>query len=192
MPPTAGGGDMKIFGLVGWSGSGKTTLLVKLLPELIGRGLTVSTMKHTHHNVDIDQPGKDSYEHRRAGATEVLITGSKRWALLHENRDRPEPTIDELLARMSPVDLVLIEGFKAHRHDKLEVYRPAVGKPMLAADDKTVVAVASDADLGDVGRPVLALDDIAAVADFIVDHCGLVAKSKPAAKPKSKVRHGAA
>lgn len=177
---------MKIFGLVGWSGSGKTTLLVKLLPELIGRGLTVSTMKHTHHNVDIDRPGKDSYEHRRAGATEVLITGSRRWALLHENRDGQEPTIDDLLAQMSAVDLVLIEGFKAHRHHKLEVFRPAVGKPMLAADDPTIVAVASDAELGDIGRPVIALDDVGAVVDFIVGHCGL------SARPKAKVRDGAA
>ena len=177
---------MKFFGLVGWSGSGKTTLLVKLLPELIGRGLAVSTMKHTHHNVDIDQPGKDSFEHRRAGASEVLITGSKRWALLHENRDQAEPSMDELLGRLSEVDLVLIEGFKGHRHDKLEVFRPAVGKAMLAADDPTIVAVASDADLGDIGRPVIDLDDVDAVADFIVGHCRLKAKSK------AKVRNGAA
>lgn len=173
---------MKIFGLVGWSGSGKTTLLVKLLPELIGRGLSVSTMKHTHHNVDIDRPGKDSFEHRRAGASEVLITGAKRWALLHENRDGAEPSMDELLARLSDVDLVLIEGFKAHRHHKLEVFRPAVGKPMLAADDPTIVAVASDTVLGDIGRPVIDLDDINAVADFVVGHCRL----------KAKVRNGAA
>lgn len=173
---------MKVFGLVGWSGSGKTTLLVKLLPELIGRGITVSTMKHTHHSVDIDQRGKDSYEHRRAGATEVLITGAKRWALLHENRGEPEPPIDALLAQMCEVDLVLIEGFKTHRHDKLEVFRPAVGKPMLATDDPTIVAVASDADLGDIGRPVIDLDDVRAIADFIVGHCRL----------KAKVRNGAA
>ena len=109
---------MKIFGLVGWSGSGKTTLVAKLLPELIGRGFRVSTMKHTHHNFDIDKKGKDSYEHRMAGATEVLITGAKRWAILHENRDDPEPSIDDLLARMENVDLLLIEGFKAHSHEK--------------------------------------------------------------------------
>ncbi len=181
---------MKIFGLVGWSGSGKTTLLVKLLPELIGRGFAVSTMKHTHHNVDIDQPGKDSYEHRRAGATEVLITGAKRWALLHENRSRPEPAIDDLLAQMCEVDLVLVEGFKVHRHDKLEVFRPSVGKRMLAKDDPTVVAVASDVDLGDIGRPVIDLDDVAAVADFIVGHCRLKASRKSGSKVK--VRDGAA
>jgi len=186
----ADGIGMKVFGLVGWSGSGKTTLLVQLLPELIGRGFTVSTMKHTHHNVDIDQPGKDSYEHRRAGATEVLITGAKRWALLHENRGRPEPAIDDLLAQMCEVDLVLIEGFKAHRHDKLEVFRPSVGKPMLATDDPTVVAVASDADLGDIGRPVIDLDDVAAVADFIVGHCRLKTPRKSGSKVK--VRDGAA
>jgi molybdopterin-guanine dinucleotide biosynthesis protein B len=174
--------EMKVFGLVGWSGSGKTTLLVRLLPELIGRGLTVSTMKHTHHNVDIDRPGKDSYEHRHAGATEVMVTSSHRWALMHENRDDPEPPIDRLLARMSPVDLVLIEGFKSYPHQKIEVFRPAVGKPMLATDDPTVVAVASDARLDGVGRPVIDLDDVAAIADFIVDRLGL----------KTKVRNGAA
>ena len=173
---------MKIFGLVGWSGSGKTTLVAKLVPELIDRGLRVSTMKHTHHNFDIDKKGKDSYEHRIAGATDVLITGAKRWALLHENRDAPEPSIDDLLARMEEVDLVLIEGFKSHGHQKMEVHRPEVGKPLLYSDDPTIVAVASDVDLADVDLPVIDLEDIKAVADFIIGHTGL----------EAEVRNGAA
>ena len=168
-----GGEKVKIFGLVGGSGSGKTTLLVKLIPELIGRGHSVSTIKHTHHNFDIDKPGKDSYEHRVAGSTEVLLIGSKRWALLHENLDAPEPDMDSLLARLEEVDLVLIEGFKSYPHDKLEVHRPAVGKPLLAAEDSTVVAVATNETIDGVDLPLLELDDIAAVADFIIAHCGL-------------------
>ncbi len=164
---------MKIFGLVGWSGSGKTTLVTKLLPELIGRGFRVSTMKHTHHNFDIDKKGKDSYEHRMAGATEVLITGAKRWAILHENRDHPEPSINDLLARMEDVDLLLIEGFKSHRHQKMEVFRPSVGKPRLSADDQSIVAVACDTHLTDINLPVIDLDDIKAIADFIIGHLEL-------------------
>ena len=173
---------MKIFGLVGWSGSGKTTLVANLVPELIGRGLTVSTMKHTHHNFDIDKPGKDSHQHRLAGAAEVLLTGSKRWALLHENRDAPEPSIDDLLARMEEVDLVLIEGFKSHKHQKMEVHRPAVGKPLLCPEDPTIVAVASDVELPDVTLPVIGLENVAAIADFIVGHLSL----------ETRVRNGAA
>ena len=171
---------MKIFGLVGWSGSGKTTLVAKLVPELISRGFSVSTMKHTHHNFDIDKRGKDSYEHRNAGATEVLLTGSSRWALLHENRDTPEPTIDELLARMETVDLVLIEGFKSHGHQKMEIHRPEVGKPPLSPDDQSIVAVASDSALDTVDVPVLPLDDVRAIADFIINHVGLTAAGKKA------------
>ncbi len=166
---------MKIFGLVGWSGSGKTTLVAKLVPELIGRGYSVSTMKHTHHNFDIDRKGKDSYEHRVAGATEVVLTGAKRWALLHENRDVPEPSIDDLLARMEDVDLVLIEGFKSHGHLKMEIHRPEVGKPLLCSDDPTIVAVASDVSLADVDLPVIDLEDVKAIADFIIGHTGLEA-----------------
>ncbi len=169
---------MKTFGVVGWSGSGKTTLVVKLLPELIGRGLRVSTMKHTHHNFDIDRPGKDSYEHRRAGAGEVLLASSARWALLHEIRDNPEPDMDALMGRMAPCDLVLIEGFKRHRHPKVEVYRAANGEALLCGEDPTVLAVASDGPLPDAPVPVLDLDDVAGIADFIVEHCGLGGKSK--------------
>ena len=164
---------MKVFGLAGWSGSGKTTLMVRLLPELTGRGLTVSTMKHAHHTFEIDRPGKDSYAHRAAGAREVLVTSARRWALMHELDGAPEPTMDELIGRMAPVDLLLVEGFKAHAYDKLEVYRRAVGKPLLCLDDPHVVAVASDGPLGEAPVPVLDLDDVGAVADFIVRHCGL-------------------
>lgn len=164
---------MNIFGLVGWSGSGKTTLMRLLLPELTSRGYRVSTMKHTHHNFDIDKPGKDSYMHREAGAHEVLITGAKRWAILHENRQAPEPDIDTLLSRLEEVDLVLIEGFKSHSHAKMEVFRPSVGKSMIAADDKTIVAIASDEQLNVENCPILDLSDIVGIADFILDHCGL-------------------
>jgi len=164
---------MKVFGMVGWSGSGKTTLLQDLLPELIKRGITVSTMKHTHHSVDLDRPGKDSYKHREAGASEVLITSSTRWALMHELRGEAEPDMDALIARMTPVDLLLIEGFKRHRHPKMEIHRPAVGKPLIARDDASIVAVASDAPLDGIRTPVIDLDDVAAVADFIVGYCGL-------------------
>ncbi len=169
---------MKTFGVVGWSGSGKTTLVVKLLPELIGRGLRVSTMKHTHHNFDIDRPGKDSYEHRRAGASEVLLASSARWALLHEIRDNPEPDMDVLIGRMAPCDLVLIEGFKRHRHPKVEVYRAANGKTLLCREDPTVLAVASDGPLPDAPVPVLDLNDVPGIADFIVEHCGLGGESE--------------
>ncbi|MBT5513174.1 MAG: molybdopterin-guanine dinucleotide biosynthesis protein B [Rhodospirillaceae bacterium] len=164
---------MNIFGLVGWSGSGKTTLMRLLLPELTSRGYRVSTMKHTHHNFDIDKPGKDSYMHREAGAHEVLITGAKRWAILHENRHAPEPDIETLLTRLEEVDLVLIEGFKSHSHAKMEVFRPSVGKSMIAADDKTIVAIASDEQLNVENCPILDLNDIVGIADFILNYCGL-------------------
>jgi molybdopterin-guanine dinucleotide biosynthesis adapter protein len=164
---------MKIFGFAGWSGSGKTTLVTKLIPELVGRGVRVSTMKHAHHTFDIDQPGKDSYEHRTAGATEVMVTSASRWALMHEARGGDEPSIEELAARMMPVDLLLIEGFKAHAHDKIEVYRAAVGKPLLCPGDEHIVAVASDAPVPQAGVPVLDLNDIAGIADFILERTGL-------------------
>ncbi len=164
---------MKLFGLAGWSGAGKTGLIVRLLPELVGRGLAVSTMKHAHHAFDIDQPGKDSFEHRQAGATEVLVTSANRWALMHELRGAPEAELERLVARMTPVDLLLIEGFKHHPHDKLEVFRRAVGKPLLCVADPRVVAVASDAPVPEARVPVIGLDDTRAIADFIVAHCGL-------------------
>jgi molybdopterin-guanine dinucleotide biosynthesis protein B len=164
---------MKLFGLAGWSGTGKTTLTVRLIPILVRRGLAVSTMKHAHHSFDVDKPGKDSYEHRMAGATEVMVTSGHRWALMHELRGAEEPGVEALVAHMSAVDLLLIEGFKRHAHDKLEVHRPALGQPFLFPDDPRVVAVASDAPIGDCGGlPVLDLNDAEAVARFIVAHCG--------------------
>ena len=164
---------MKLFGLAGWSGSGKTTLAVRLLPVLIGRGLTVSTVKHAHHSFDVDQPGKDSYEHRRAGACEVMVASANRWALMREHRGAEEPPLDELLSHMTPVDLVIVEGFKAAAHPKLEIHRPALGQPLLCTQDPHVVAIASDAPLAGVHLRVLDLDDAAAIADFVIGHCGL-------------------
>lgn len=159
---------MKIFGLTGWSGSGKTTLIVSLIPALVRRGLTVSTMKHAHKGFDIDHPGKDSFNHRLSGATEVLVSSPLRWALMHELRGEDEPTLDDLLPRMTPVDLLLVEGFKRQPHPKLEVWRAAVGKPLIAPTDPSIVAVASDGPVPGSPVPVLRLDDWEAVADLVV------------------------
>ncbi len=172
---------MKVFGLAGGSGSGKTTLMTRLIPEIAARGVTVSTMKHAHHNFEMDQEGKDSFEHRRAGATEVLITSARRWALMHELRADPEPPMAELIAHMTPVDLLLIEGFKRADHEKLEVHRPAIGKPLLCAADPQIVAVASDAPLDDLAVPRLDLNDIPAIADFVLARCGLETVAEGAA-----------
>jgi molybdopterin-guanine dinucleotide biosynthesis protein B len=165
---------MKIFGLAGWSGSGKTTLMVHLLPELVGRGVKVSTVKHAHHDFEIDRPGKDSYEHREAGATEVMITGGKRWALMHEIREKAEPSVAELMRHMTLVDLLMIQGFKNDEHPKLEVFRAATGKPLLCTQDQNIVAVASDEALAGLDIPQLDLNNVPAIADFIIDYCGLV------------------
>ena len=164
---------MKIFGLAGWSGAGKTSLLARLLPELVARGVRVSTMKHAHHAFDIDTPGKDSYEHRQAGATEVMVASANRWALMHELRGAPEASVEELIRHMTPVDLLIIEGFKRHAHDKLEVYRRSVGKPLLCPEDSRIVAVASDGPVPEARVPVIALDDTRAIADFVLAHNGL-------------------
>jgi molybdopterin-guanine dinucleotide biosynthesis adapter protein len=163
---------MRVFGLAGWSGSGKTTLLTRLIPELINRGVTVSTIKHAHHEFEIDKPGKDSWLHRQAGATEVMVASSRRFALMHELRETPEPSLDELVARMAPVDLLLVEGFKAHPHAKLEVHRPVVGKPFLYPDDPHIVAVASDEAIS-APLPVMPLADAVRIADFILSATGL-------------------
>ena len=167
---------MRIFGIAGWSGSGKTTLLRALIPVLVARGISVSTMKHAHHAFDVDKPGKDSYEHRKAGATEVMISSANRWALMHELRGAAEPATADLIRYMTPVDLLLIEGFKTERHEKLEVHRPTVGKPPLYPEDPTVVAVASDEEISGLALPRLDLNDVAAIADFIIAHCGLAAR----------------
>ena len=166
---------MKVFGLAGYSGSGKTTLMVKLLPELVARGLQVSTVKHAHHNFDVDKPGKDSFEHRAAGATEVMVSSARRWALMHELRGDTEADLKGLIARMTPVDLVLVEGFKREDHAKIEVVRGDGAKPALADRDPKVVAIASDQPIPDTNLPVLDLSDVTAIADFIVDHCELAA-----------------
>jgi molybdopterin-guanine dinucleotide biosynthesis protein B len=158
---------MRVIGLAGWSGSGKTTLLGRAIPCLVARGLKVSTLKHAHHGFDVDQPGKDSHSHRMAGATEVLVGSSARWALVHELRDEREPTVHDLLARLSPVDLVIVEGYKASPLPKLEVHRAAVGKPLLHPDDNCIVAIASDVPLPAAELPVIALDDIETIADIL-------------------------
>jgi molybdopterin-guanine dinucleotide biosynthesis protein B len=161
---------MRIFGLAGWSGSGKTTLMTALIPEFVSRGVTVSTVKHAHHAFDIDQPGKDSWRHRQAGAREVMVASDHRWALMHELSGACEPSLDELVRRMSPVDLVLVEGFKRHAHPKIEVYRRSVGKPLLHPDDPFVVAIAADESLPEFSMPWLSLADARAIADFILRH----------------------
>ena len=158
---------MKVFGIAGWSGSGKTTLLEKLIPQFTARGLKVSVIKHAHHGFDIDRPGKDSYRHREAGASEVLLSCNDRWALMRERRDEAEVTLDELLARLAPCDLVLIEGFKQEPVPKLEVYRPENGKPPLFPERSDIVAVASDVALA-TSLPRLALDDVAGIAEFVM------------------------
>jgi molybdopterin-guanine dinucleotide biosynthesis protein B len=163
---------MKIFGFAGWSGSGKTTLIEKLIPLFVARGLKVSLVKHAHHSFDVDQPGKDSYRHRHAGCSEVLVTSSKRWVLMHELRGAPEPDFTELLKRVSPCDLLLVEGFKREKLPKLEVYRASVGESLLHTQDPDIVAVASDARL-DTKLPRFDLNDAPAIAGFILKHVGL-------------------
>jgi molybdopterin-guanine dinucleotide biosynthesis protein B len=154
---------MKVIGFAGWSGAGKTTLLTRVIPHLIAKGLRVSTLKHAHHAFDVDVPGKDSWRHREAGAAEVLVSSGKRWALMHELRGADEPKLAELLARMSPVDLVIVEGFKRERHPKIEVYRAANGKPPLFPDDSHIVGVATDTAF-ETTLPMAQLDDIPAIA----------------------------
>jgi len=175
---------MKVLGIVGWSGSGKTALLVAILPLLRARGLTVSTVKHVHHGFDIDRPGKDSYRHREAGAHEVLVASGTRWALLHELLGE-EPPLPVMLAKLDPVDLVLVEGYKTHPFPKLEVYRPAVGKPPIWPEDPDIQAVASDQPIDQPGfppldgRPLLPLNDPAAVSTWICTFLDLPAPISP-------------
>lgn len=161
---------MRVIGLSGWSGAGKTTLLARLIPVLRQRGLRVSTLKHAHHAFDIDTPGKDSYAHRQAGATEVLISSGRRWALMHELRDGAEARLSDLLQHLSPVDLVLVEGFKTSVHRKIEVYRAANGKQPLHPGDASIIAVASDTPFPEAGRPVIPIDEVEALADFMLNH----------------------
>jgi molybdopterin-guanine dinucleotide biosynthesis protein B len=158
---------MRIIGLAGWSGSGKTTLVTNVIPVLVKRGLKIATVKHAHHQFDIDQPGKDSWLHRQAGACEVAIVSSRRWAIVHELGEEPEPTLAEVLAKLSPVDLVIVEGFKRQSHPKLEVFRSAIGKPLLHPDDDCIVAIATDTALPQAQVPVLMLDDSEGIANVL-------------------------
>lgn len=160
--------SMKVIGLAGWSGSGKTTLLAKLIPALIKRGVKVSTVKHAHHHFDLDKPGKDSYVHREAGASEVFISSVNRWAQMHELRGEPELHLREILTKMTPVDLVIVEGFKREHHPKIEIHRAEVGKPLLQPEDNWIVAIASDTKIARAGVPVVSLDDIEKIADVVL------------------------
>jgi molybdopterin-guanine dinucleotide biosynthesis protein B len=164
---------MRIFGLAGWSGSGKTTLMTALIRELLSRGVTVSTVKHAHHAFEVDKPGKDSWRHRQAGAQEVMVASARRWALMHELRGADEPSLDQLLERMSPVDLVLIEGFKWHPHPKIEVYRRVLGKPLLHPDEPHIVAIAADEMSAEFSVPFMPLSDAGAIASFVLRHEGI-------------------
>jgi molybdopterin-guanine dinucleotide biosynthesis protein B len=163
--------SMKTFGFAGWSGSGKTTLIEQLIPRFTAHGLKVSLVKHAHHSFDVDHPGKDSWRHRQAGCHEVMIGSGVRWALMHELRGAPEPPLQELIARMSPCDLLLVEGFKRYEMPKLEIYRAANGKPLLHPEDRHIVAVATDVRL-DTPLPQLDLNDPDAVAAFVVEFNG--------------------
>jgi len=162
---------MRLIGLSGWSGAGKTTLLVKLVPCLARRGVSVSTVKHAHHGFDVDRPGKDSWEHRQAGARQVLVSSERRWALMTELRGAPEPELRALLGHLSPVDLVIVEGFKRDTHPKIEVYRSANGKPWRHPEDPAIRAVASDVPPPSPARlPWAHLDDVERIADLMLEH----------------------
>ena len=163
---------MNVYGVVGWKNAGKTTLVERLVAEISGRGFTVSTVKHTHHMVDVDQPGKDSHRHRQAGAHQVILSSSSRWAIMTELRGAPETPLSDLLAQLVPVDLVIVEGYKRDDHPKVEAWRAETGQPLIAAEDPTVRAVASN-DQPATDKPVIGLDDIPAIADFILADAGL-------------------
>jgi len=158
---------MKIFGFAGWSGSGKTTLIEKLIPRFVKRGLRVSLIKHAHHTFDVDKEGKDSWRHRQAGATEILVTSSRRWVLMHELRGAHEPTFEEQVKHISPCDLLIVEGFKHAPIPKLEVWRAVTGEPLLHPNDPHIVAIATDARI-ETKLPVLDLNDDAAISEFIL------------------------
>jgi len=159
---------MKVVGLAGWSGAGKTTLLTRVLPILVRRGIRVSTVKHAHHAFDVDRPGKDSYEHRAAGAAEVLVASAQRWALMHELKDEQEPRLAALLRLLSPVDLVVVEGFKGEAHPKVEVHRAANGKPFLFHELANIRGLVTDAPPPDWPGPIVALDDVDGAADLML------------------------
>ena len=166
---------MRIIGLAGWSGSGKTTLITKAIPRLLARDVRVSTIKHAHHGFDLDQPGKDSFMHRTAGATEVVISSAKRWAVLHELREEGEWNLPDLVSKLSAVDLVLVEGFKRDKLvPKLEIHRAANGKPLLFPEDSSIVAIACDGPVPGAKIPVIDLNDIESICDMLLKHAVLV------------------
>ena len=161
---------MRVMGIAGWSGAGKTTLLSRLIPVLVGRGFSVSTIKHAHHHFDVDYPGKDSHTHRVAGAKEVLVSSVSRFALMHELRGEAEPNLAHLLSMLAPVDFVLVEGYKPEPHPKIEVHRVANGKPFLYPNDPTILALASDAAIADRNVTLLALEKAEELADFVQEN----------------------
>jgi len=162
---------MKIFGFAGWSGSGKTTLIEQLIPRFVKRGLRVSMIKHAHHSFDVDQPGKDSYRHRQAGCSEVMVVSDRRWVIMHELRGEPEPSLEDQIERISPCDLLLVEGHKHYPLPKLEIWRKDNGKPLLHPDDAHIVAIASDGPL-DIELPRFDLNDHKGIEDFILSYNG--------------------
>jgi molybdopterin-guanine dinucleotide biosynthesis protein MobB len=164
---------MKVYGIVGGKNAGKTTLVERLVAEIAGRGFSVSTVKHTHHKVDVDQKGKDSFRHRQAGARQVILSSSARWAIMTELRGTPEAPLKELLGHLAPVDLVIIEGYKRDDHPKVEAWRAETGQPLIARDDPTIRVIASNDRPEDARQPVIGLDDIPAIADFILSDLGL-------------------
>jgi molybdopterin-guanine dinucleotide biosynthesis protein MobB len=163
---------MRVYGITGWKNAGKTTLTERLVAEITGRGLTVSTLKHAHHDTDVDHPGRDSFRHRQAGASQVIVSSPARWALMTELRGQAEPSMEDLIARLDPVDLVLVEGYKRAPHPKVEAHRVETGRPLLAPENPTVRAVASNGAPA-VAVPLFYLDDIAGIADFILREVGL-------------------
>jgi molybdopterin-guanine dinucleotide biosynthesis protein MobB len=165
--------ETQMIGVMGFKNSGKTTLIEKLVAEITRRGLRVSTIKHAHHDLDLDQPGRDTYRHREAGATEVVAVTANRVAIQHQLHGSPEPSLDEIMARMIPVDLIIVEGYKFGDHEKIEAHRPANGEELIAARDANVVAVATDAPLSGISAPQLDLNDVNQVTDFILNHLGL-------------------
>ena len=164
---------MRVFGVVGWKNNGKTTLVERLVAHLTAQGYRVSTVKHAHHEVDLDQPGKDTWRHREAGAEEVVLATARRWAVIHELRGAPEPSLDALLARMTPVDLVIVEGFKRFPHPKLEVHRRERATPLLADEDPSIVALATDEPFPRSALPQFGLDDVPAIAAFVLARVGI-------------------
>lgn len=170
---------MRIIGLAGWSGAGKTTLVTQLIPVFRARGLKVSTVKHAHKGFDIDLPGKDSHRHREAGATEVFVASGVRWALVHELRDEPEPDLADIIPMLAAVDLLIVEGFKRHRHPKVEIYRPEVGKPLLHPDDDYIVAITSNAEVPEAKVPVIPIGDIQKIADVMAVEAMPAERLKP-------------